>query len=126
MGLPGALLSGGAVLAFYLIYKYPNWLLGADGDLRTFHLAGKSPGFWYVTLYTGIVCGASAWVLISGKNRYQRSKKKGPLSPYQSNRFLWARSPPVSVVAVASMFAPSMRSYLRRSRSRSRPDRASK
>lgn len=76
-----------AVLIFYVIHKYPHWLLGPDGDLTTFHLLGKSPGFWYGTVYTGLVCGTCLWVLISNRNQYQRSKKKGPLSAYQRNKF---------------------------------------
>ena len=76
-----------AVLIFYIIYKYPEWLLPAGADLRTFHFLGKSPGFWYATIYTVIVCGTSLWVLITNQNRYQRSKKKGGLSPYQRSKF---------------------------------------
>lgn len=76
-----------AVLIFYVIHKYPHWMLGPDGDLTTFHLLGKSPGFWYGTVYTGLVCGTCLWVLISNRNQYQRSKKKGPLSTYQRNKF---------------------------------------
>lgn len=77
-----------AMLAFYLIYKYPHWLLPPDGDLKQFHFLGKSPGFWYATLYTGIVVGTCLWVLWANQNRYQRSKKKEPLSPYQRGKFL--------------------------------------
>lgn len=76
-----------AVLAFYVIYKYPHWILGSHADLRTFHLLGKSPGFWYATVYTAIVCGTALWVLIANQNRYQRSAKKGPLSSYQRAKF---------------------------------------
>ncbi len=76
-----------AVLMFYVIYKYPHWVLPEGADLKTFHLVGKSPGFWYSTLYTLIVCGIALWVLIANKNRYQRSKKKSPLSKYQRAKF---------------------------------------
>lgn len=76
-----------SVLIFYVIYKYPSWLLPEGADLRTFHFLGKSPGFWYATLYTTIVCGTCLWVLTTGKNRYQRSKKKGDLSKYQRSKF---------------------------------------
>jgi len=76
------------VVAFYVIYKYPDWVLPADGDLKTFHLLGKSPGFWYLTVYTGLVCGTCLWVLIDGRNRYQRSKNKEPLSKYQRAKFI--------------------------------------
>lgn len=77
-----------STVLFYVAYKYPNWLLPSGGDLRTFHLFGKSLGFWYATLYTGLVVGVCLWVLIANKNRYQRSKKKDPLSPYQRGKFL--------------------------------------
>ncbi len=76
-----------AILAFYVVYKYPYWLLPEGADLRTFHLWGKSPGFWYATLYTALVASVCLWVLIPGKNRYERSKQKGPLSPYQRWKF---------------------------------------
>ena len=76
------------VIAFYLIYKYPTWFVGdAPEDLFAFHFLGKSPGFWYATIYTGIVCGTCVWVLVTNKNRYQRSKKKDGLSAYQRNKF---------------------------------------
>ena len=74
-----------AVLCFYVVYKYPNWLFAPGADLRVF---GKGLGFWYASIYTTIVCGVSLWVLLVNRNRYQRSKKKGPLSAYQRNKFL--------------------------------------
>ncbi len=77
-----------AVVAFYTLYKYPNWLLAEGTDLRALHVLGKSPGFWYATIYTTLVCGTCAWVLIANRNRYQRSKKKGPLSSYQRGKFI--------------------------------------
>lgn len=76
------------VLAFYAIYKYPHWFVAERTDLRIFHLFGKSPGFWYATVYTGIVATTCFWVLFANKNRYQRSKKKDPLSAYQRGKFL--------------------------------------
>jgi ferredoxin len=77
-----------AIVAFYAIYKYPHWVIAEGTDLRFFHLFGKSPGFWYATVYTAIVVGTCAWVLIANQNRYQRSKKKEPLSAYQRGKFL--------------------------------------
>lgn len=77
-----------AIVAFYAIYKYPHWFIAEGTDLRFFHLFGKSPGFWYATVYTAIVAGTCAWVLIANQNRYQRSKKKEPLSAYQRGKFL--------------------------------------
>jgi len=38
-----------AVLGFYVICKYPHWILPAGADPRTFYLLGKSPGFWYAS-----------------------------------------------------------------------------
>ena len=76
-----------AVLAFHVIYKYPHWLLPAGADPRTFYLLGKNPGFWYASLYTALVAGTCLWVLAANRNRYQRSKKKEPLSPYQRAKF---------------------------------------
>lgn len=76
------------VVGFYAIYKYPQWFLSVGGDLRAFHLWGKSPGFWYATVYTGLVASVCLWILIGDKNRYQRSRAKGPLSSYQRGKFL--------------------------------------
>ena len=77
-----------AVVGFYVIYKYPYWVLPDDADLRVLHVFGKSPGFWYMTLYTGLVCGICLWVLGDGRNRYQRSRKKARISKYQRGKFL--------------------------------------
>jgi len=77
-----------AIVAFYAIYKYPHWFIAEGTDLRIFHLFGKNPGFWYATVYTAIVVATCAWVLIANRNRYQRSKKKEPLSAYQRGKFL--------------------------------------
>ena len=76
------------MVGFYVIYKYPYWILPAGSDLKAFHLLGKSPGFWYATVYTALVAGTCLWVLIANRNRYQRSQKKGPLSKYQRSKFL--------------------------------------
>ena len=76
------------VLFFYVVYKYPYWLVPEGTDLRLFHVCGKSPGFWYATLYSGLVAGVCLWVLIANQNRYQRSKSKQPLSAYQRGKFL--------------------------------------
>jgi ferredoxin-type protein NapH len=77
-----------ATVAFYTVYKYPEWLVPAGTDLRVFHVLGKSPGFWYATIYTGLVAGVCLWVLIANQNRYQRSKKREPLSRYQRGKFI--------------------------------------
>ena len=99
-----------AVLAFYLIYKYPTWFVGNDPqDLLKFHLFGKSPGFWYNTLYTTIIVGTCIWVLKTDKNRYQRSKKKGGLSTYQRKKFTSI----LLVQLIAFYFFPSVLPGLR-------------
>jgi ferredoxin-type protein NapH len=77
-----------AIVAFYSIYKYPRWFIAEETDLRVFHLFGKSPGFWYATVYTLVVAATCVWVLVANRNRYQRSTKKGPLSSYQRAKFL--------------------------------------
>ncbi|GIW82720.1 MAG: hypothetical protein KatS3mg105_4527 [Gemmatales bacterium] len=76
-----------AVAAFYVIYKYPEWVLPAGTDPRVFYLFGKNPGFWYATVYTALVVGTCAWVLWTGRNRYQWTPKKKPLSRYQRWKF---------------------------------------
>jgi len=79
------------VVAFYGVHKYPQFVLdlfGSDAGLESLHLLGKSPGFWYATVYTALVSGTCLWVLLSGSNRYQLKKKKGPLSKYQRSKFL--------------------------------------
>ena len=45
------------------------------------------PEHIHATIYTAIVCGTCIWVLLTNKNRYQRSKKKGGLSKYQRSKF---------------------------------------
>jgi polyferredoxin len=52
-----------------------------------FYLLGKSPGFWYNTLYTALIVGTCLWVLRGGVNRYQWTQKKKPLSKYQRAKF---------------------------------------
>lgn len=76
------------MIVFYVIYKYPRWLLPGESELAAFHLLGKCPGFWYATVYSLLVCGTCLWVLIANRNQYQRSRKKEPLSRYQRNKFL--------------------------------------
>lgn len=76
------------IVALYIVYKYPYWLLPEGADPQYFYLFGKSPAFWYSTAYTLLVCGIAAWVLLANRNRYQRSKKKAPLSAYQRGKFL--------------------------------------
>lgn len=75
------------VLLLYIVCKYPQWLVSTGTDVRIFYVAGKSPSFWYAAVYTAIVCGICLWVLLRGKNPYQRSKKKEPISGYQRAKF---------------------------------------
>jgi ferredoxin-type protein NapH len=74
------------VVIFYLVYKYPLWFVSEDQVADTFYWFGKSTGFWYNTLYTGIVCGIAAKLLLSGKTPYGKDKRK-PISTYQKKKF---------------------------------------
>ena len=74
------------VIGFYLIYKYPLWFV-AEGEVEaSFYWFGKSTGFWYNTVYSGLVCGVAAKVLLAGKTPYGKDKSK-PLSSYQKKKF---------------------------------------
>ena len=75
-----------AVIAMYLIYKYPTWFVAPEQVAETFYFLGMSTSFWYNTLYTGIVCFIAAKILIDNKNPYGRGKK-GKLSSYQKKKF---------------------------------------
>ena len=74
----------------YITLKFPEALISIEmiktpGDLYFF---GKSPSFWYMFLYTLIVCGISLKVLFNGKNTYGKGKKsQKPLSQYQKYKF---------------------------------------
>ena len=61
-----------ATIFGYITLKYPELLvsfnlINSSGDLYFF---GKSPSFWYMLVYTLIVCGISLKVLFIGKNIY--------------------------------------------------------
>jgi polyferredoxin len=74
-----------AVVAFYAIYKYPHELLGPDADTR---ILGKSLSFWYMLLYTAIVCGIAGKALLGNKNVYSfKAVLPDGLSPYQKKKF---------------------------------------
>lgn len=75
------------VLYFYLIYKYPTWFVNQDQVVDSFYWFGKSTSFWYSTLYTGIVVGIAAKILLQGKTPYGKNKKKS-ISPYQKKKFI--------------------------------------
>ena len=74
----------------YLTLKYPELLISIEiiksaGDL---YFLGKSPSFWYMLVYTLIVCGISLKVLFAGKNMYGKGKQsQKPLSQYQKIKF---------------------------------------
>ncbi len=74
------------VILFYLFYKYPLWFVSEDQVAQTFYWFGKSTSFWYSSLYTAIVCGISAKIIINGKTPYGKNKNK-PISPYQKKKF---------------------------------------
>ena len=79
-----------ATIFGYITLKYPELLvsfnlINSSGDLYFF---GKSPSFWYMLVYTLIVCGISLKVLFIGKNIYGKGKKsQKPLSKYQKLKF---------------------------------------
>ena len=79
-----------ATIVGYITLKYPEFLISIEiikssGDL---YLFGKSPSFWYMLIYTLIVCGIALKVLLSGKNLYGKGKQsQKPLSKYQKIKF---------------------------------------
>jgi polyferredoxin len=73
------------VIGFYSAYKYPEWFGLTINDL---YFLGKSPGFWYSFVYTSIVCGISAWVILRQVNPYWRAKAKKTIDLYQKNKFI--------------------------------------
>ena len=76
------------VIGFYLIYKYPLWFVETPEQVENyFYWFGKSTGFWYGTVYTGIIVLMCLKVLLKHKTPYGRNKRK-PLSSYQRNKFV--------------------------------------
>lgn len=73
------------VVAFYSIYKYPQWF---GKTINDFYFLGKAPGFWYALVYTGLTCLISLWVVFSNNNPYWRAKQKKPIDNYQRNKFI--------------------------------------
>lgn len=73
------------VLAFYAIYKYPTFFLGAGADTR---VLGKSLSFWYMLLYTSIVCGIAGKALLADKNIYSfKAVLPAGMGKYQRSKF---------------------------------------
>lgn len=82
-----------AVVLFYLVKGYPVLMARAfgmaDPGVGSFFLAGKSPGFWYMTLYTALVVFIAGRLLFVGRNPYGKGKlSQKPLSSYQRKKFL--------------------------------------
>lgn len=74
-----------AVIAFYSIYKYPAFFFGEGGDTR---VLGKSLGFWYMLVYTSIVCIIAARVVLRNVNVYSFKAVLPPgVSSYQKSKF---------------------------------------
>ncbi|NCN26264.1 4Fe-4S binding protein [bacterium] len=78
-----------AVFLMYAVYKYPEVFVyaGLVDDISVFYLLGKSPAFWYGTLYSGVVCFVAGLVLWRKKSPYKKSKGQG-ISKYQYRKFL--------------------------------------
>lgn len=73
------------IITFYAVYKYPAYLLGEGADTR---VLGKNLSFWYMLLYTSVVCGISGKVLLQGLNVYSfKAVLPKGLSPYQRSKF---------------------------------------
>ena len=74
-----------AIVAFYSIYKYPQFFFGAGADTR---LLGKSLSFWYMLVYTAVVCGIAGRALFANRNVYSfKSVLPVGLSAYQRGKF---------------------------------------
>ena len=80
-----------AVLIIYIAKAYPSLITGALGIADPFgdffYFAGKSPNFWYQTLYTGIVVLICVLLLFKGKSPYGNRAGKAALSSYQKKKF---------------------------------------
>jgi polyferredoxin len=75
-----------SIVVFYSIYKYPDFFFGIGADTR---ILGKNLSFWYMLLYTVVVCGISGKILIKNKNAYSfKSVPTDALSRYQRSKFI--------------------------------------
>lgn len=73
------------VIGFYAVYKYPEFFLGPGADTR---ILGKSLSFWYMLVYTLVVCGISGKALLGNVNFYSfKAVKPVGMSPYQRAKF---------------------------------------
>ena len=75
-----------SIIGFYVILKYPHWLVPTHQITALFYPLGKSTAFWYATAYTLTVCGIAGWILWRQHSPY--SPRRKPLSPYQRNKFI--------------------------------------
>ncbi|WDE98462.1 4Fe-4S dicluster domain-containing protein [Lentisphaera profundi] len=80
-----------AIIFIYTMKSYPAVITNALGINDPFgdffFFFGKSPNFWYQTLYTGIVVIISAMLLFKGKSPYGKRAGKASLSSYQKKKF---------------------------------------
>ena len=75
------------VIGFYLIYKYPLWFVETEQEVvDKFYWFGKSTGFWYSTIYTGVIAFICIRILAKGKTPYGANLNK-KISPYQRKKF---------------------------------------
>jgi len=73
------------ITAFYAIYKYPEFFFGAGVDTRLF---GKNLSFWYMLVYTAVVCGIAAKALLADKNIYSfKAVLPAGMGKYQRAKF---------------------------------------
>lgn len=73
------------IVLFYAIYKYPEVFLGGGADTR---LLGKSLSFWYMLVYTGVVCAIAGRALLKDLNVYSfKAVLPTGMSSYQRSKF---------------------------------------
>ncbi len=74
-----------SIIAFYALYKYPDFLLGPGADTR---ILGKSLSFWYMLVYTAVVCGIAGTALFVDKNVYSfKAVAPAGMGRYQRSKF---------------------------------------
>ena len=79
------------VLVIYIMKAYPALITNALGIKDPFgdffYVFGKSPNFWYQSLYTGVVVLICVLLLFKGKSPYGNKPGKKSLSSYQKKKF---------------------------------------
>lgn len=74
------------IITFYSVYKYPDFFLGTGADTR---ILGKNLSFWYMLIYTLVVCSIAGKVLLKNKNTYSfKAVPTDSLSRYQKAKFM--------------------------------------